>query len=158
MLADRLTAAEIMNQPPITIQQDAELMDIAQKMADHGVSGLVVVDDEGRAVGVVSDSDLLHKVAHTHLPPHVQLLGGVFFLEMPHRFRQLMSKLKGFRARDLMNAPALSVAPEATAREIADVMQEKGVRRVVVLAEEKPIGVVTRRDIVRTCLARPAEA
>lgn len=158
MLADHLTAAEIMNQPAITIEENAELMDIAQKMADHGVSGLVVVDAEGRAVGVVSDSDLLHKVAHTHLPPHVQLLGGVFFLEMPHRFRQLMSKLKGFRARDLMNAPPVSAEPGATAREIADLMQENGVRRVVVLTGEKPVGVVTRRDIVRTCLARRDQA
>ncbi|MCA9793696.1 MAG: CBS domain-containing protein, partial [Candidatus Eremiobacteraeota bacterium] len=136
MLADQLTAAQIMNQPAITIEEDAELMDIAQKMADHGVSGLVVIDSEGRAAGVVSDSDLLHKVAHTHLPPHVQLLGGVFFLEMPHRFRQLMSKLKGFRAKDLMNSPALSVEPSATAREIADLMQENEVRRVVVVADD----------------------
>ncbi len=144
-----------MSQPVATISLQAQVLEIAQKMADSGVSGLVVIDDEGRAQGIVSDGDLLHKVARTHFPPQVQLLGGVFFLELPHRFRALMDKIKGYQAKHLMSQPLVWSTAEVTAQDIADLMLEKKVRRIPILEDGRPVGMITRRDLVRHCLARP---
>lgn len=149
-----LTAEEIMTSPAVTIPEDAPVQQVADLIADKDVSGVVVVDSDGEAVGVISRGDLLHRVAHPHLPPHVQILGGVFYLETPHRLDELINKMRGVRARDIMSDELVWVSPDTSAQEVADLMIERDVRRIPVLRDGKPVGVITRGDVVRHCVAR----
>ena len=57
-LLERATVAECMTHEPVTIAPDATVFDAAQRMLDHKIGGLPVVEDE-RVVGVITESDLL---------------------------------------------------------------------------------------------------
>ncbi|MFF1511222.1 CBS domain-containing protein [Streptomyces sp. NPDC058326] len=99
---------------------------VAQLLADHDISGVPVLDEDDRVVGVVSESDLLTQREPT--------------------------------ARDLMTAPAVTVHAEETVAEAARLMVRRGVERLpVVDEEERLVGMVTRRDLLRVFLRPDAE-
>jgi CBS domain-containing protein len=60
--ADGAVAYEIMTKPPITVRSDTTLPQAARRMQEHNIRRLVVVDERGKIVGVVSRSDLLQVV------------------------------------------------------------------------------------------------
>jgi acetoin utilization protein AcuB len=61
-LIARIKVKEIMTHDPITICQDATIGEAAQVMLDHKISGLPVVDSEGRLVGIITESDIFRIV------------------------------------------------------------------------------------------------
>jgi CBS domain-containing protein len=57
-LLDRVTVAECMTRYVITITPNASTLDAARLMLKHKIGGLPVVDDEGRVIGIITESDL----------------------------------------------------------------------------------------------------
>ena len=105
--------------------------EVAKTMASEDISALVVTDEGGNAVGVISRTDLVNA-----------------------RFVQpYMKHWRGMTASHLMSQPVVSVPPEASVREAAQMMQEKNVHRVVVGVHEgeklKPVGILSVTDLVR---------
>lgn len=58
-----MTVREIMSAPVLTVGLDATVSEIAEKLQENRVSGLIVVDEAGLMVGVVGEGDLLYQVA-----------------------------------------------------------------------------------------------
>lgn len=130
------TARDLMTSPVHTVGPDAGPRDVARLLLQCQVSALPVVHRHGAVIGVVSEADLLAPIA----TPGLHGLGRV-----P-------------AARDLMTSPAITVPPEATAAEMAWLMHRHGVKRLpVVDAQGRPVGIVTRMDLLRTFL-RPDDA
>uniref|UniRef100_A0A7C3UX97 CBS domain-containing protein n=1 Tax=Desulfobacca acetoxidans TaxID=60893 RepID=A0A7C3UX97_9BACT len=61
-LSRELTAAEIMTRKVISVTADTPLAEVAEAMGKRGVSGVPVVDDQGRVVGVISEKDFLRSM------------------------------------------------------------------------------------------------
>jgi CBS domain-containing protein len=57
-----MRAADIMTTDVITISPDASVKELAKLLSDHGISGVPVVDSDGKLVGIVSEGDLMHRV------------------------------------------------------------------------------------------------
>lgn len=100
-------------------------------LADHHVSGLPVVDDAGRLVGVLSNSDVLQALAE-HSDPE----------ERERIFEQT-------EVRDLMTPRPQTVTPEATVKDAAQRMLYLEVHRLFVEREGKLAGVISTTDLVR---------
>jgi CBS domain-containing protein len=141
-----LRAREVMSSPVIACRLDAFFEEIAEALARHDISGMPVVDREGRVVGVVSERDLAHVLGgplvrmairrHRHVEPtKTEALA-----ELPRSSR---------RARDVMSAPVLGVGPEARIDEIARLMAFHEINRVPVLQEKRLMGIVSRGDVLR---------
>ncbi len=148
-----MTVREIMSTPVLTVGLDATVAEIAEKLRTNRVSGLVVVDQAQRMVGVVGEGDLLYRVARPHLPPHVEVLGSIFYLQTPSRLEKLMRRIAGTVARDIMSTRVVSVTEETLIEDVASLMIERKVRRIPVVREGCPVGIVTRGDVVRHALA-----
>jgi CBS domain-containing protein len=151
-----LLTRDIMSHPVVTAQPGEPLLDVIKRMAEHSISGVVVVEDD-RPVGMISESDLLYRVAHPHLPPVFSLLGSVF---MPgaQQFDEALRKMTAVTARDLMTPRVFSVIEDTPIPDLADLMVEKKIRRVPVVRADKLVGIVTRGDLVRRFLAVHEEA
>jgi len=109
-------------------------------MHDCRVSALPVLDDDGRLVGVVSESDLLLKEDADVLAPHL--------IEGKQR-RLDHDKALAADARGLMTSPAVTIAPEASVMEAAHRMRERRVKRLFVTDPEGAVvGVVSRVDLL----------
>lgn len=144
---------DIMSSPVLTVSPDTPVLEIASLLGRHRVSGLVVVDAEGLLVGVVGEGDLLYQVARPHLPPHIEVLGTIFYLQAPGQIDRMMRRIAGAVAADIMSSKVVSVTEDTPVEDVASLMIERKVRRVPVVREGRPIGIVTRGDLVRQALA-----
>ncbi|HMM19902.1 MAG TPA: CBS domain-containing protein [Selenomonadales bacterium] len=144
-----MKAKDIMVQNVITVHRNATIKDIAKVLIDHGISGVPVVDDADALVGIVSEGDLLHKEANPRLPDYVNILGAVIYYNGVEHYREDFKKLMAGQAADIMTKKVVSVSEETDIMDIAQLMLERGIKRVPVVKDGKIIGIISRADIVK---------
>ena len=92
-----MKARDVMVSPVITVKQSCTVREVAQTFLEHRISGAPVVDDQGKLVGIVSESDLLHRSeAGTERKRSWWLLALIGEREPGHRLRQ-SPRLQGHR-------------------------------------------------------------
>jgi CBS domain-containing protein len=124
-----MRVAELMQTDLSTVPPDAPVADVVQAMADGHVSGLPVVDSDGRVLGVVSATDVLQAAAE-------------------HDDRKGRSTLfEHTTARDIMTSGAITIEPDADVRAAAQRMLYGEVRRLFVVDAGRLVGVVSQTDI-----------
>jgi CBS domain-containing protein len=139
-----LLAADLMVGPVVTVAADASLADAARLMLDRGVNALPVVDGQGRVVGMVGIKDVLR----SPLPSAAQGL-----LTRYQRLADRATTLSSTRVGDVMARPAVVVPRAAPAADVAATMVNQGIHPLVVVEDERPVGVIGRADVVRALLA-----
>lgn len=138
-----MTVGDVMTTSVITVKRTTPLKDVAGVLIEHGISGLPVVDDVGKVLGVVSEGDFLLKASG---PDSVRRH------RLGRRSRDAESrqkKLEATTAEDAMTSPAITIRPSQTLTEAARLMSGQLVNRLVVLDGQKLVGIVTRADLVR---------
>ncbi|MFJ8207701.1 CBS domain-containing protein [Streptomyces sp. NPDC096033] len=136
---NHIKVADLMTDEVVSVPPGAAVKEVAKTLARHDISGVPVLDDEDRVVGVVSQTDVL---ALTRPGPHAR---GTPQAVPP-------------TAGEIMSAPAVTVRAEETAADAARLMTRRGVERLpVVDVEDRLVGIVTRRDLLRMFLRPDAE-
>ncbi|WNM32135.1 CBS domain-containing protein [Streptomyces sp. Li-HN-5-11] len=138
---------DVMEVPAASLRDDLPYREIARLLAREQVGAVPVVDTEDRVVGVVSESDLLAKVAFEasgHRPGRVGRL----------RERRLQGKAMGETAADLMTSPAITVLPGATVGEAAWLAALSRLKRIPVTDHEGRLVGVVGRDALLQALIR----
>ncbi|MFD5891733.1 CBS domain-containing protein [Streptomyces sp. NPDC060334] len=135
-----INVADLMTDEVVSVTPDTAFKEVAKLLAQHDISGLPVLDDEDRVVGVVSQTDLLARAAATHVP------------------RQDTAPSRSLTAGDVMSAPAISVHAAETAADAARLLTRRGIERLPVVDEEdRLVGIVTRMDLLRLFVRPDAE-
>lgn len=142
-LASSVRAAELMTKKALSVGMDTPVKEVAALMASSGVSGVPVVDEDGRPAGVISEKDFLRDMG-----------GGSSFMDVVAECLRgkgcLAVSVRALKARDMMSSPAITVTPEATVTEITGTLKGKNINRLpVVDGSGKLVGIVTRGDIIR---------
>jgi CBS domain-containing protein len=113
---------EIMTGSVVTLPKDASLVEAARLMRDHGI-GDVIVTDGGRAEGIVTDRDIVVRGVADGADPAALALGAVLSGEL------------------------MAVAPDDPVERAVQVMRDRAVRRVPVVEDGKPVGIVSIGDL-----------
>jgi len=148
-----LKARDIMNAEPAYCDIDTPLTEIAGRFADEGISGLLVVDEDKRLLGVITESDLVDQQARLHVPTAI----AVFDMVIPlgeGRFERELERLQALTAGDLMQGPAITVGIDAPLNDIAAVMNEGDVHCLPVVNNDSIEGVITQHDVIRSLARR----
>ncbi len=146
----RKNAGQIMTKNVITVSPGDSVEQVARLLLEHQVSGLPVVDEENRIVGIISEGDLVIREKEVKAPAFSEVLGGVIFLESQKRFFEELKKTIALTVEELMSRKVFAVNEETSLEQIATLMTKKEVNRVpVVNADNKLVGIVTRQDIIR---------
>ena len=150
-MSDKIKAGEIMTADVITVSPDDDVEKVARLLLEHNISGLPVVDGEGKLVGIVSEGDLVLQEKKVKGPIYTIILGSVIYLESPQRFLEDVKRSTALRVNELMTSKKLYTADaEAGVEEVATMMVEKGINRVpVVDKNNKLLGIITRQDILK---------
>ncbi|GGY88805.1 hypothetical protein GCM10010300_36130 [Streptomyces olivaceoviridis] len=138
---------DVMDVPAASLREDLPYRDIARSLAREHVGALPVVDAEDHVIGVVSESDLLAKVAFEasgHRPGPIGRL----------RERRIHGKARGDSAADLMTSPAITVLPGATVAEAGWLAALSRLKRMPVTDRDGRLVGVVRRDALLQCLIR----
>lgn len=137
-------ARDLMAANPITVTADTRITQARAIMSHSGCGGIPVVNEQNRVVGLLSESDLIfHEI---HQEP--QLVEKFRHLLLP-KFRR--KNFSGETVAQIMGAPAITAREDTPARELSQMLLENNIKRIVIVdAQDQPIGIVSRGDIVRT--------
>jgi CBS domain-containing protein len=141
------TVRDVMTQTVLSVGPDAPLKDVARELIEHRISGLPVVDQSGKVVGVISEGDLLAKGQRRgsiHHRPLARLFGE------SAETRRLLAKAEASTAGEAMTTPAITIEASQPIDAAATLMIERQINRLPVTEGGKLIGIVTRSDVVGT--------
>ncbi|TDC70223.1 CBS domain-containing protein [Actinomadura sp. GC306] len=139
----RRTVQDIMTKDVVTVTEQTPFAEIAELLTEHRVSGMPVVDDAGRVIGIVTESDLLHKQEYKD---HTE---GRSLRALLRRNAQAEAKAAAVDAGGLMSAPVVSAAPGTSTTEAARLLNAHGYRALPVADEDgRLVGIVARRDLL----------
>jgi CBS domain-containing protein len=142
-----MNVREAMTSKVVAVQPGTSVKGTAQALLDNGVSGVPVLDDEGRLVGIVSEADLLPKESLDGglFGPGVHVIEGSSGEDVVGQTRRALA----LRARDLMSSPVHTTSPNVSLREAARRMAERHIRRMPVVENGKLVGILTVHDVLK---------
>jgi CBS domain-containing protein len=140
-----MRAYQMMTRQVITIGVDAHLVDAIKTMLKHNVSGLPVVDQAGKLVGIVSKSDFLRRAEVGTERKRGRLLT---FLAGPDRVAFDFKREHGRKVGEIMTPKPVTITEDTPVQEIARIMESRRVRRLPVLNGDKIVGIVTHSDFL----------
>jgi CBS domain-containing protein len=137
-----MKVSDVMTENVFTVTRDTPLRLVAKRMLEYGISGMPVVED-GRVLGVVSETDILFK--ERRFPRRETLADWLaHYPDDPPR-----AKVDARTAGEAMTAPAVTVAPGRSVADATALMLDLGIDRLPVVSGGLLAGIVTRADIVR---------
>lgn len=141
-----MKAKDIMTRDVTTVSPDASIHEAARLMTDRRLSGLPVVTAEGRAIGMLTASDLLHRIeTGTEREPS----WFASFFSGPDELARLYAKGHGRKVSEVMTRHVISVHEDASLNDIADSFERYRIKRVPVLRDGMLVGIISRGDLVR---------
>ena len=143
------TAKDIMTTNVITVKKGTLIKELSRLFIEHNVNGVPVVNDAGKVIGVVTQTDLVEQNKNLHIPTVIALFDAVLFLESEKTFEAEAKRLAGTKVEDIFNPKAVTVSPDTELSEIASIMSEKKVHTLPVVDGEALVGIIGKLDVIR---------
>ncbi len=149
-IAESIKAADIMTEEVVAVKRETPLKEVAKLMAEQGVSGVPVIEEDRKVAGVISEKDFLSRMGgkggKTLMGVIAKCLKGKACVAIPIRAK---------KAEDIMTSPAVTVKESSTLRDITDLFKEREINRVPVIDDKGCLtGIVSRGDIIKIPLLR----
>lgn len=148
-----MKASEIMTPAVVTVTPSTPVQEVARIMTEKHVSGVPVVSNDGSLIGIVSQSDLLHRA---ELGTERKRKAWLRFFQDRDRQAAEFVKAHGQTAGSVMSRTVVSVSDKADVGEVASVLDANNIKRVPVIRDGKLIGIISRGDLVRALSQRPS--
>ena len=143
-----MRAHQIMTRKVITVKADTPVLDAANLMLQHHISGLPVVDETGRLIGMVSEGDFVRRSEIGTQRPRIRWLE--FLMGVVGKAAQDYVREHGRKVSDIMTQDDLCIATEdMPLSELVGLMERRNVKRMPVVRGHTLIGIVTRTDLLR---------
>jgi len=143
---------DIMTRDVITVTGQASVEEVAKLLLAHHVSAVPVVDDSGAVLGLVSEGDLMRRVAD---PKKQRQSWWLELFSDPRGNVGDYIKTHGRTAADVMTQDVLSVAKETPVGDVARMLATKHIKRVPVLQNGKLVGIVSRSNLLQALASAP---
>lgn len=148
------TVADVMSRDLIIVRPETPLQEAIEILAERRISGLPVVDETGKLVGILSETDLMVRATGATPPAYIMLLDSVIYLKNPATHERDLHKALGQTVGEVMSQNPITTSPDKSLRDAARVMHDRKIHRLPVLdADNNLIGILTRGDIVRAMAA-----
>lgn len=147
-----LTAQDLMTTAVVSVRPTMPVASLARLLADRGISSVPVTDAQGKLLGIVTEADLLRRLAGKDDAPvgwFRRLIGDT------EGQAERYARTHGLEARDVMTTTLVTVGPEASAEHCAHLMEEHRIKRLPVLEDGRLVGLIARADLLGTLLAEP---
>jgi CBS domain-containing protein len=142
-------AAEIMDSSVPSVSPSAEARNAIELLAQTDKGAIPVVDDGGKVVGIVSESDLVlsEEEADLHLPHYLNIMGGIVFVGSMKGFEERLDKAFATEVSELMSADPVVVNDYSSAETVSRRIAESHHNHLPVVDDEgRFVGMVTRAD------------
>ena len=145
-----MKASDVMSRDVVSIGPGAAVSQAIGLMLDRQISGLPVLDEAGKVVGILTEGDLLRRSetgTERHRPRWLEILMG------PGRMAGEYVRTHGRKVGEVMTRELISVTEDTPLDEVVALMERRRIKRVPVFAGDALVGIVSRADLLRA-LAR----
>lgn len=150
---------DIMVTPVVVASEETTLAELARTMLERRIGGIPIVDGDGALVGIVTETDFVGTRENVPLAFPTAQLPSVFreWVE-EDTFERISREARERPAREVMSTPLVIAEEHETVQDVVERMIEHDVGRVPVVRDGKPIGIVSRHDILTIVAGRrPAD-
>ncbi len=139
---------DVMTGDVISVEKYESVMTVARILSEKNISGLPVVDKQNHVIGIITQADILSMVGVRREHTFKDLLKHMLGEPLPER-------RTGDIVADIMTSSPATISPDANIAEVAQIMDEKKVRRLPVVDDRKKlVGIISRADILKAVLKK----
>jgi CBS domain-containing protein len=154
-----MKAKDVMTSPVVSVEQDSTVLQAVRIMLQRRVSGLPVVDKEGKLIGMVTEGDFLRRAetdTQRRRPRWLEFLVG------PGRLAAEYARSHGRKVSEVMTPDPITVREETPLEDIVALMEKRQIKRVPVVDGDHVLGIVSRANLLHALAsvareAKPAE-
>ena len=142
--ASRILVKEVMTTTVVTVRRDADLHEAARLLSEHRISGMPVVDDTNRVIGVISEADILTLAGMKREHTFRDILRNILGEPVPAR------EAGGSKVENVMSFPPITSKVDDSVADVAKILDERRIKRLPVVDDQGVlVGIISRADFVR---------
>lgn len=141
-----MRAHQIMTRSVISVTPDTSIVEAANIMLRRHVSGLTVVDDTGKLVGVISEGDFLRR---SEIGTGRKRGRWLRFILGPGTTARDFVHEHGRKVSEVMTASPVTITEDTALAEIVDLMEHNNVKRLPVVRGDQVVGIVSRANLLQ---------
>ena len=141
-----MRAHQIMTRPVVTVTPETSIVDAANLMLQRHVSGLPVVDGDGKLVGVVSEGDFIRR---SEIGTGRRRGRWLRFILGPGKSALDFVHEHGHKVGEVMTKSPLTITEDAALQEIVALMEKNNIKRLPVVRGDKVVGIVSRANLLQ---------
>jgi len=141
-----MRAHQIMTRQVVTIDPDSSLVEAANTMLQHHISGLPVVSAAGELVGIISEGDFIRRA---EIGTRRRRSRWLQLLVAKGRSASEYVRERGRKVGEIMTPNPVTVTEEAPLEDIVRIFERHNVKRLPVVREDQLVGIVTRSDLLQ---------
>lgn len=153
-----ITVADVMHADPPSIGLDEPVREALDRVTRSEFNCLVVVDEQQRPAGIVTEGDILRRVLAEEAPGGPYLRAILASDEAVLRHVRDAERAHGHRVRDLMTSPVATVTPGDSLQHVAEVLGTAPFRQLPVVRDGVLVGLVRSHDVMAPILRQHEEA
>lgn len=143
-----MKARDIMTTEVVTLAPDTPIRQIARTFRRLGITGAPVIE-AGQIIGIVTEIDLIARHARPHMPRYLPLLDAHIPLGGQREYREIVRRVLGLMARDIMTMPVKTVDADDDLEAVATLMVESKANPVPVLEGGRLVGIIGHTDLIQ---------
>jgi CBS domain-containing protein len=149
---DVMRVKEIMTGNPITVTGSMEIFKAAKILLDNRINGVPVVDDQGKLVGILCQSDIIAQQKKLPVPSLFSFLDGYINLSSMKAIEKEVRKIAATAVSDAMTPNPITVEPDSSIETAATLMVDQNFHTLPVVENGVLVGVVGKEDILKTLM------
>lgn len=142
-LSTKIAVQDVMTHKVHSVTRETEVEAAAAILSEQKISGMPVIDEKERVIGVISEADILASSGFGKKRSAGDLLRRLLGETVP-------AKREGHRAGDIMSTPPITIGPFEDIKEVAAILDKRRIKRLpVVDFDGRLLGIISRGDIIR---------
>jgi CBS domain-containing protein len=134
-----------------------EITRATQVLLENQINGAPVVNDEGRLIGILCQSDLIAQQKKLPIPTVFTLLDAYITLPTTQKLEKQIRKIAAIKVADAMTTEPVTVQSDTRLETVATLMVDNGFHTLPVVEDGRLVGIIGKEDLLRTLLHPPSE-
>jgi CBS-domain-containing membrane protein len=147
-----LKAKDIMTKELITVSPETEIVHATKLLLENQINGVPVIDETGKLVGILCQSDLIAQQKKLPVPSFFTFLDGLIPLTSMKQFEKEVQKIAAITVSQAMTPNPVVARPDTGIEEVAALMVDSGFHTIPVVDKGALVGIVGKEDILKTLI------
>ncbi len=142
---------DIMTIDVIAVHPETTISKVASLLFYNNLTGMPVVDEDNKVIGIVTEYDLISPELGLHIPTYIKLLKNVGGVDKDYKdLKKEIEKLAQASVKEVMTRDVITVTPDTTISSLVDIIMEHHINPIPVVDKEgRLVGIVSRADLVK---------